>query len=263
MVDLTALLADLTGESDQLDALVTGLPPAAWTRPTPAAGWTIAHQIAHLAWTDHVAALAATDPTSFYASVTSAPDPSRLVDDGAEEFLAPPADLLDRWRTGRAALAAALAAVPAGDRLPWYGTRMSAASMATARIMETWAHGEDVAEALGVARTPTARLRHVAHLGFRTLGHGFAAHGRALPTAPVRVELTAPDGSTWAFGPADAADRVTGPAVDFCLLVTQRRHRADLALVADGPTADAWLDVAQAFAGPPGAGREPRAGATA
>ncbi|PWR14210.1 TIGR03084 family protein [Micromonospora sicca] len=257
MADLPALLADLAAESDQLDALVAGLPPEGWARPTPAPGWTVAHQIAHLAWTDHVARLAATDAEAFYASVLSAPDPARLVDDGAESFLAPPAELLARWRDGRAALASALAAVPPGEKVPWYGTRMSPASMVTARIMETWAHAEDVADTLGVTRPAAARLRHIAHLGFRTLGHGFAAHGRPAPTAPVRVELTAPHGDTWTFGPADAADRVTGPALDFCLLVTQRRHRADLSLVATGPTADEWLDVAQAFAGPPGAGREP------
>ncbi|MEV0001367.1 TIGR03084 family metal-binding protein [Micromonospora sp. NPDC050980] len=258
MVDLTALLADLAVESEQLDALVAELPADGWERPTPAPGWTVAHQIAHLAWTDHVAGLAATDADAFYATVLSAPDLTRLVDDGAESFLAPPAALLTRWRDGRVALAAALAATPAGEKLPWYGTRMSAASMTTARIMETWAHGADVADALDVTRAPTARLRHVAHLGFRTLGHGFAAHGRDTPAAPVRVELAAPaGGGVWAFGPADATDRVTGPALDFCLLVTQRRHRADLALVAVGPVADEWLDVAQAFAGPPGGKREP------
>ncbi|MGN9813291.1 TIGR03084 family metal-binding protein [Micromonospora sp. BQ11] len=258
MVDLKDLLTDLTDESEHLDALVAGRPPGDWARPTPAPGWTVGHQIAHLAWTDHVALLAASDVESFFASVTATPDPSRLVDAGAEEFLAPPADLLPRWRAGRATLAAALAAAPPDEKIPWYGTRMSPASMVTARIMETWAHGEDVADALGVTRPATARLRHVAHLGVRTLGHGFAAHGRPVPTAPVRVELSAPDGDTWAYGPADATDRVTGPVRDFCLLVTQRRHRADLALVATGPVADAWLDVAQAFAGPPGAGREPR-----
>ncbi|MFC0503918.1 TIGR03084 family metal-binding protein [Micromonospora costi] len=263
MVDLTDLLADLADESEALEALVRPLPPAAWARPTPAPGWSVAHQIAHLAWTDHVALLAATDADAFISSVSAAPDPARLVDYGAEEFLAPPADLLDRWRAGRASLAAALATVPSGQKLPWYGTRMSAASMATARIMETWAHGEDVADALGVDRPATDRLRHVAHLGVRTLGHGFAAHGRPVPTAPVRVELAGPAGDTWSWGPADAADRLTGPARDFCLLVTQRRHRADLALTATGPVAEEWLDVAQAFAGPPGAGREPRTGAGA
>ncbi|MEV0215596.1 TIGR03084 family metal-binding protein [Micromonospora sp. NPDC050695] len=260
MVDLTDLLTDLADESAHLDALVAPLPASDWTRPTPAPGWSIGHQIAHLAWTDHVALLAATDPEAFYATVTEAPDVTRLVDHGAEAFLAPPAELLARWRAGRAALADALAAVPAGAKLPWYGTRMSATSMATARMMETWAHGEDVGDALGVVRPASDRLRHVAHLGVRTLGHGFAAHGRPVPTTPIRVELAEPGGDTWAWGPADAAERLSGPALDFCLLVTQRRHRADLALLASGPVAEEWLDVAQAFAGPPGSGREPVSG---
>jgi uncharacterized protein (TIGR03084 family) len=134
---------------------------------------------------------------------------------------------------------------------------MSPVSMATARIMETWAHGLDVADTLGQTRPPSARLRHIAFLGHRTLGHSFLAHGRPMPTEPVRLELSGVDGQTWEFGPADAANRVTGPALDFCLLVTQRRHRADLGLRAEGPVANEWLDVAQAFAGPPGAGREP------
>lgn len=279
MVNLKNLLADLADESEQLDALVSPLSPTDWARPTPAPGWSIAHQIAHLAWTDHVALLAVTDAEAFFGSVAAAPDPARIVDDGAEEFLAPPPELLARWRAGRAALAGALVEVPPGGKLPWYGTRMSPTSMVTARLMETWAHGQDVADALGVTRTPTARLRHIAHLGFRTLGHGFAAHGRPVPTALVRLDLTAPasasselaspaaasgagsGGATWSYGPADADDRITGPALDFCLLVAQRRHRADLTLAAIGPVADEWLDVAQAFAGPPGAGREPGAGA--
>ncbi|SCL60373.1 TIGR03084 family protein [Micromonospora peucetia] len=262
MVDLKALLADLADESEQLDDLVTGPPPADWKQATPSPGWSVGHQIAHLAWTDHVALLAATDAEAFLAAVVTASDPARLVDAGAEEFLVPSTELLTRWRAGRAALADALSRVPEGGKLPWFGTRMSAASMATARIMETWAHGTDVADALGVTRPGSARLRHVAHLGFRTLGHSFAAHGRPAPTEPVRVELAAPDGDTWTYGPADAADRVTGPALDFCLLVTQRRHHADLALSATGPVADAWLDVAQAFAGPPGPGRPPKAART-
>jgi hypothetical protein len=50
---------------------------------------------------------------------------------------------------------------------------------------------------------------------------------------------------------------VTGPAEDFCLLATQRRHRADLGVLAEGAQAQEWLDIIQAFAGPPGAGRQP------
>ncbi|WP_431039381.1 TIGR03084 family metal-binding protein [Streptomyces sp. P6-2-1] len=255
-MDLAALLTDLAEESAALDRVVAGLPEAAWDRDTPSPGWTVAHQIAHLAWTDDVALLAATEPGEFAARLARV-RPERLADEGAEEFRTAPAALLDRWRTGRTALADALARVPDGTRIAWIGTRMAPASMVTARLMETWAHGQDIHDALSLGRPATARLRHIAHLGFRTIGHGFATYGRPLPTAPVRVELAAPDGGTWSYGPVEAANRVTGPALDFCLLVTQRRNPADLALTVVGPVATEWLEVAQAFAGPPGAGRPP------
>jgi uncharacterized protein (TIGR03084 family) len=141
--------------------------------------------------------------------------------------------------------------------LPWFGPGMSAASMVTARIMETWAHGEDIADALGVVRPPTQRLRHVAHIAVATRGYAFGMNGLTPPDEPIRVELTAPDGSLWAWGPEDAAELVTGPALDFCLLATQRRHRDDLAVRTSGAHADKWLDIAQAFAGPSGPGRLP------
>jgi len=258
MVDTAELLADLDAESAEVDALVAGLSDVDWARPTPAAGWTIAHQIAHLSWTDHAALLAATDEDAFAIHLMNGiAEPLSMVDRGAEEYLAPPPELLSRWRSGRQMLHDVIADVPPGARLPWYGTAMSANSMVTARLMETWAHGLDIAEALGVTRAPTARLRHIAYLGFRTLGNGFSAHGRDVPAEPVRVELSTPDGRLWTFGPDDARNRLVGPALDFCLLVTQRRHPADLALTATGPVAAEWLTVAQVFAGPPGAGREP------
>jgi uncharacterized protein (TIGR03084 family) len=258
VVDIAVLLTDLADESATLDRMVAGRPETDWARPTPADGWTVGHQIAHLAWTDALVLLAVTDPDGYAAELAvAAEDPVHFVDRAATRNLAPPAELLARWRAGRSALAEVLAAAPAGDRLPWMGTTMTPAAMATARLMETWAHGLDVAEALGVRHPPTARLRHVAFLGVRTLGHSFAAHGRTPPTEQVRVELEAPDGDRWVYGPPDAANRLVGPALDFCLLVTQRRHRADLALVATGPVADEWLDVAQAFTGPPGSGRAP------
>ncbi|MFF7458030.1 TIGR03084 family metal-binding protein [Kitasatospora sp. NPDC008115] len=259
---LAGLLADLRAESGVLDGLVAALDPDDWALDTPATGWTVAHQIAHLAWTDDWSELAARDPEAFVAESgrvfgelpAAGADP---VEDGAARGAGErPAALLARWRAGRERLAAALAAVPADARLPWLGPPMKAASMATARLMETWAHGQDVADALGVRREPTARLRHVAHLGVRTMGFAFTVHGLPAPQTPVRVELTAPDGGSWTWGPADAGDRVTGPALDFCLLVTRRRHRDDLALTAVGEVATAWLPIAQAFAGPPGADRE-------
>ncbi|MFD8785336.1 TIGR03084 family metal-binding protein [Kitasatospora sp. NPDC059599] len=262
---LGGLLEDLRAESAVLDGLVTGLPAEGWSRSTPAEGWTVAHQIAHLAWTDDWTALAARDAEGFGAALRdrvgalleAGADP---VEEGAREgAAAEPAALLSRWRAGREDVLAALAAAPSDVRLPWFGPPMKPASMATARLMETWAHGQDVADSLGVTREPTARLRHIAHLGLRTLGFAFGAHGLPAPEHPVRLELTAPDGGTWVFGPAGAQDVVTGPALDFCLLVTQRRHRDDLDLTATGPVATAWLPIAQAFAGAPGKGRQPGA----
>jgi uncharacterized protein (TIGR03084 family) len=263
--DPTPVLDDLRDESEGLDALVAPLAEGAWTAPTPAPGWTIAHQIAHLAWTDRQSVLAVTDPEGFGAVVEKAAAAiDTFVDGGAEEGAAlPPAELLARWRSGRAELQAALRAQPPGARIPWFGPPMSAASMASARLMESWAHGEDVADALGVRRPPTARLRHVARIAVRARDYAYFVNGLTPPAEEFRVELSAPDGTLWAYGPEGAAQRVTGPALDLCLLATRRRHRSDLAVRAEGEDADRWLDIAQAFAGPPGPGREPREGGTA
>ncbi|MFF9124495.1 TIGR03084 family metal-binding protein [Streptomyces sp. NPDC014889] len=259
MADPTLVFDDLRVESDGLDRLVAGLGPAEWGRATPAAGWSVAHQIAHLAWTDRSALLAVTDPEGFRALAEEAlAAPGTFVDQGAEEGARLPADeLRARWREGRAALDRALRAAPPGARFPWYGPPMSAASMATGRLMETWAHGQDVADALGVMRAPTDRLKHVVRIGVRARDFAFGAHGLPAPEEEFRVEVRGPSGDLWTYGPEDAGQRVTGPALDFCLLVTQRAHRADLAVRAEGPDADRWLDIAQAFAGPPGAGRAP------
>ena len=253
---LSDVLRDLAVEGEDLDAVVAPLAPEQWATPTPAAGWTIAHQIAHLAWTDDVALLAATNAEAFRAAATGS-TPGTVDDAAAERGAQPPAELLAGWRRGRAELNEALAALPAGTRLPWFGPPMGATSMATARLMETWAHGQDVADALGVTRTPTDRLRHVAHLGVRTRDFAYAMNDRAAPDEEFRVELVSPWGELWAWGSEDAAQHVAGPALDFCLLVTQRRHRADLQLVTSGAQAAEWLDIAQAFAGTPGGGREP------
>ncbi|GGK13615.1 TIGR03084 family protein [Streptomyces camponoticapitis] len=251
------ILDDLRSESEEVDRLVAGLDDTDWSLATPAAGWTVAHQIAHLAWTDTATLLAVTDEKAFADEAAKAlAAPGTFVDDGAEAgAVLPPGRLLTRWRDGRERLQKALRALPAGARFPWYGPPMSAPSMATARLMETWAHGQDIADALGVRREPTARLRHVAWIGVRARDYAYFVRGEQPPATPFRVELTGPGGELWAYGPEDAGQRVTGPALDFCLLVTQRAHRADLAVRAEGAGADHWLDIAQAFAGPAGPGR--------
>lgn len=258
---LHGVLADLAAESQALDDLVAPLDEQGWARATPAAGWDIKHQVAHLAWTDEASVLAATDKAGWDALVLAAiDDPHGFVDQGAAAGAAARgADILERWRRSRETLREVLATYPAGEKLPWFGPPMSPTSMATARFMETWAHSLDVAEALGAVPAPTDRLRHVVHLGVRTRSFAFVTNQLEPPAEEFGVSLTAPSGETWELGARDAAQTVSGSAYDFALLVTQRRHRADTDLVATGADADRWLDIAQAFAGPPGAGRRPSA----
>ncbi|EON22459.1 MULTISPECIES: TIGR03084 family metal-binding protein [Nocardioides] len=253
---LTTVLDDLTAEGDVLDALVADLDEAGWRTPTPAPGWDVATQISHLAWTDEVAVKAATDKEAWDEAVVLAiADPTGFVDTeaiaGAE---AAPADLLARWRSGRTALRETLAAFD-GGKMPWFGPPMSPTSMATARLMETWAHSLDVHDALGVTPEPSDRIRHVAHLAVRTRDFSFVTQDLVPPSAEFRIDLVSPSGNVWSFGPEDAEQTVTGSALDLCLLATQRVNRADTDLVATGPDADRWLDIAQCFAGPPGEGR--------
>jgi uncharacterized protein (TIGR03084 family) len=257
MADLHQIVDDLRAESDELDALVAPLADVGWAAPTPAAGWTVAHQIGHLLWTDRASLSAINDEAAFADLLnTAAGDPLGFVDTAADELAAVAAtELLADWRHTRTRLHDALLTVPNGRKLPWFGPPMSASSMATARMMETWAHGLDVADALRVTRPATARLRSIAHIGVRTRDFAFVINGLQPPSEPFRVELRAPDSNIWSWGPDDAAQRVTGSAEDFCFLVTQRRSLRELDVTADGDDAARWLPIAQAFAGPPGGGR--------
>jgi uncharacterized protein (TIGR03084 family) len=168
-----------------------------------------------------------------------------------------PEELLDRWRTESTDAIKALAAVPAGEVVPWLVRPLPAAILSCAGIMEVFGHGQDIADTLGVRGEPTDRLKHLVGFAVLTWDFGYQARGLTPPDVQFRYEITAPSGELWEFGPADAAQQITGPAVDFCLLVTRRRHRDDLAVTAIGADADQWLNIAQAYRGPAGSGRKP------
>jgi len=253
------ILGELESEESALDELLVPLGEAAWDCSTPAIGWTVRDQVSHLAFSEELAALASRDGERFAARLagllSDVSQAEREPHERGREM--PPAELLGWWRTQRNMTLVELRARDRGSRVPWVVGDMSVVSFAGARLMETWAHGQDIVDGLGVRRAPTQRLRHVAHLGVQTRGFSYRISGRSVPETTVRVELAAPEGGLWSWGPEDAPDRVTGSALDFCLVVTKRRHLADTALVATGPTAREWLSIAQAFAGPPSAGRRP------
>jgi uncharacterized protein (TIGR03084 family) len=250
---------DLREETRSLQEVLDGVDLQAWSTPTPAAGWTVQDQVNHLAYFDEATVLAVTNPERFrsQAAELSAPGddfPDRLV--RRQRSLSP--EQSAAWfARARAALLDLAADASPGLRLPWYGPDMSITSTVTARLMETWAHGQDIADALDVPRTPTDRLRHIAHLGVATRTFSFRLRGLPAPQDDVAVELTAPSGDVWRWGDPAAGQRVAGPALDFCLVVTQRRHLSDTALTVTGDVAARWMSLAQAFAGVPGPGRQP------
>jgi uncharacterized protein (TIGR03084 family) len=258
-VDLGVLIEDLAAETAALRTLLDPLADADWRRPTPAPGWTIADQVSHLAYFDDAAIRSATDPDGFAAEIARLTASGTMDADviAAQFRHLTPEQLRDWFGRRRSQLLSVFAGLDPAARVPWFGPSMSVASSLTARLMETWAHGQDIADTVGVQREPTHRLRHVAHIGVGARAFSYVAHGLPVPADPVRVELIAPSGELWTWGPASAENQVSGPALDFCLLVTQRRHRADTAVTVHGPLADEWLTIAQAFAGPPGAGRAP------
>jgi len=252
-----ALIDDLAAETAALRNITDRLTDSDWQRLTPAPGWTIADQVSHLAFFDELAVMSATSPAEFAAEIgrlaaAGGVDPDAIAVRYRQLALGA---LRDWFATARRQLLSAFAGLDPTSRVPWFGPPMSVASSLTARLMETWAHGQDIADTVGAEREPTHRLRHVAHIGVGARAYSYAAHGLAPPAEPIRVELVGPAAELWTWGPADAADRVSGPALDFCLLVTQRRHRSDTAVEATGSAAAQWLTIAQSFAGPPGAGR--------
>ncbi|HKY14360.1 MAG TPA: TIGR03084 family metal-binding protein [Microthrixaceae bacterium] len=263
MADVGALVGDLRDEQDALDGeLTAGLDERGTDvldLATPAKGWTVADQLSHLAGFDEAATTAVVRPDDFNADLerrlAEGDHPVTGYTERGRQMSG--LEVLDWWRTSRAELLAALATMDPRARVPWYGPPMSAMSFVTARIMETWAHGQDIRDAMGLAPQAGPRLRHVAHIGVGARPFSFTIRDLPAPELPIDVVLEAPDGSTWSWGPGDAADRVSGPAVDFCLAVTQRRHLDDVHLDIVGPAATKWMSIAQAFAGPPGPGRAP------
>ena len=271
MTTLEDLLVDLDAEYDDLRTVVGGLADDAreWDLATPADGWAVRDQISHLAYFDDAGRMAMVDEEGFARSVeeivTAEGDPmevhlTRGRAMGGRELLA-------WWGDAHRAMVEAFATADPSTRVPWYGPPMGVLSFVSARLMETWAHGQDVCDALGVERVPTDRLRHIAHLGVRARPFSYIVRGREVPAGRIEVVVTGPAGDEWRWTAGDASGggtgdanpgavaSVTGSALDFCLAVTQRRNLADTDLVVSGALAEDWMAIAQAFAGPPGPGR--------
>ena len=273
MTTLRSLLADLDSEYIELRSTLADLSDddPRWDLATPALGWAVRDQIGHLAYFDDAGRMAMVDPDAFAAS---AEELMAAIGDPMEVHLAMGRSiggdaLLAWWAQAHRGMVDAFAVADPSARVPWFGPPMGTLSFISARLMETWAHGQDVCDALGVGRRSTERLRHIAHLGVRARPFSYLVRGLEVPAGRIDVVLEGPDdlgdsdGDEWRWeigGESDAGSApatVTGTALDFCLVVTQRRNVADTGLVVEGALAEEWIGIAQAFAGPPGPGRPP------
>lgn len=259
MNPLDEVREDLAAEQDALGAVLVRLPDDAWNRPTHAPGWMVRDQVAHLASFDEAATRAIVDASAFRSEVAAA---NAQGSDLEATYLArgramAPREVRGWWERASAELIEASRALDPKARMPWYGPDMSAVSFLTARLMETWSHGLDVVDVVGLSRPCTDRIRHVVFLGARTRAFSYVNRGLAPNEEDVFLDLELPSGSRWTSGDPTAPNKIRGSAEDFAQVVCQRRHVADTDLRVEGAAAREWMALAQAFAGPPGGGRKP------
>jgi uncharacterized protein (TIGR03084 family) len=242
------ILADLVAEQQALDQLLQRAPDRDWKRPTPAAGWTVQDTISHLAATEESALRAMAGDRKLAAQIKAAGGVDAFNQVGVETGRAKrPQEVIEWWRHSRAAVVEALSRTPRQTRISWYAGPMGARTFATTRLTETWAHGLDVIAALQREVADTARLRHVAWLGWKTLPYAFSKTGEKYKE-PVRVELVGPGYARWVFGPADTDQIIRGQAGDWCRLVVHRLPKErEEELAATGPVAATALRVARAY----------------
>lgn len=248
------ICTDLEKQCREFDDLVSGLDTKLWKSETPFYSWTIFDQVAHIAFFDHEALLAIEDQEQFKKRARGVMDillSGKSLRNHTNNLLGieDPKKLLIFWRDIRTRLLLKLSRRSSKDRVKWYGPEMSTISFTTARLMETWAHSQDVFDTLKKKRINNGWLYHIAYIGVSTFAWSFIIKKMAPPKIKVRVELVGPSGDLWNWGEPDAKEKVWGSAEEFCLVVTQRRNILDTNLQRQGKYTEKWLSIAQAFAG--------------
>lgn len=246
---------DFREESEALYVLLEDKSDDDLAMPTQFKGWTIDNVIGHLHFWNHAADLSLRDGDAFKAFYAKVMEEAiktdlRTFEQGWLDGLGG-RELLETWRSFVLEMSDRFAAEDPKRRVKWAGPDMSVRSSITARIMETWAHGQEVFDTLGVRREDADRIRNVAVLGVNTFGWTFMNRGLEVAGEAPYVCLTAPSGEIWEWNDRDSDNRIEGSATEFCQVVTQTRNIADTALQVSGRVAREWMSIAQCFAGPP------------
>lgn len=251
------ILADLQAEQEDLDRFLASLTDAQWDLPSPAEGWTLRDSVSHIAHIDEVAVrLLHGDNRPLEEAAKAGFGFTNMGPQRGRSMK--PSEVLSWWREARGVMIVELSKCDPKERIPWFAMPMGARAFATARLMETWAHGLDCFDAGGAVPEDTDRLRHVALLADMTRPFAYRVNGLTFPGEPLRLELVLPSGSPWAQGPEDAKDRIRGQAGEFCRVAVRRRHWQDMNLEIEGDEARRFVEIVQTYAGPPGSGRKPK-----
>jgi uncharacterized protein (TIGR03084 family) len=251
------IIMDLKAEQKALDDFLSTLKDEQWDLPTPAEGWMVRDCVSHIAHIDEVA-------TSFLGGDYAALDEAAKVGMAFNEIgpkrgrAMKPSQILEWWRNVRETECEHLMKSDPKARIPWFGPPMGARAFATARFMETWAHGLDCYDAAGVESVDTDRLRHVAMIAYLAMPYAYTVNGLEVTSTPIRIELVLPSGETWSRGSDDADNIIRGTASEFCRVAVRRRHWKDTKLEVVGDEARRYIEIAQTYAGPPGSGRKPK-----
>ncbi len=241
--------ADFLAETEALAGLLASLPDEAFGEATQFKGWTVNDVVRHLHFWNRAAGLQLSDENELGRMIAGAMGPAGMRVFEAEMVPLAGQALRTAWLETALQVAALYAKADPKLRLKWAGPDMSARSSITARLMETWAHGQEVYDHLGVERVDGDRIRNIAHLGVSTFGWTYQVRRMELPPVMPHVRLTAPSGATWTWGENGAVNSVTGSATEFCQVVTQVRNVADTKLDVRGDVARQWMGMAQCFAG--------------
>lgn len=254
--NMKEIVDDLRAERHALDRFLQPLSDQQWDVLTPAEGWTIKDSIAHLAYYDEVA-------VRLIGGATIEEAGGAVTHEGRRKDIEKgrgmkPSQIISWWRGVRDVMAGRLSNCDPKHRIPWKPSPMAARTFATARLMETWAHGLDCYDAVGVEPEYTDRLRHIAMLAWMARPFAYQVNGLALPKSSIRLELTLPSGAIWIQGPAQAGHTIRGKAKEFCRVAVRRGHWKDTDLTVQGEDAETFIGIVQTYAGPPGSGRKPR-----
>jgi len=252
------ILTDLKAEQEALDRFLSSLSEPQWDLPSPAEGWTLRDSVSHIAHIDEVA-------VSLLRGDNSPLEEAAKVGFGFSNIglqkgrLMKPSGVLIWWREVRSVMMEELSRCDPKKRIPWFAMPMGARAFATARLMETWAHGLDCFDTVGALPEDTDRLRHIALLAYMARPYAYQVNGLQFPGTPLRLELVLPSGMPWSQGEENARDRIKGKASEFCRVAVRRRHWKDMSLEIEGNEAKRFIEIIQTYAGPPGSGRKARA----